>query len=145
MHADQVKCEKMIHLATFAQMIVQKDPDTAMEAARIFLLLANDINNETDAGLDSELEYAMFLSNQSTEELINLQIIELDDGNYVSLNDISKIKCEDEISVLEEIIKHSDSDNIDEKLLDEDFRIIIKNMDEIQNNQCSLKVLAVNE
>lgn len=144
MHADQVKCEKMIRLATFAQMTVQKDPDAAMEAARIFLLLANDINNETDAGLDSELEYAMFLSNQSTDELINLQIIELDDGNYISLNDISKIKCEDEIPLLEEIIKHSDSDNIDEKLLDEDFRMIVKNMDEIQNNQCSLKILAVN-
>lgn len=145
MNIDELRCERMIGLATFAQMIVQKDPDAAMEAARMFLLFANGINNETDAGFDSELEYAIFLSNLSKEELINLQIIELDDGNFVSLNDISKINCDDEISPLEIIIEHSDSDNIDEKLLDEDFRMIIKNMDEIQNNQCSLKVLPVTE
>jgi hypothetical protein len=145
MNIDELRCERMMMLATFAQMTMQKDPDAAIEAARIFLLFANDINNETDAGFDSELEYAIFLSNLSKEELINLKIIELDDGNYVSLNDISKIKCKDEIHLLEKIIVYSDSDNIDERLLAEDFKMIIKNMDEIQNNQCSLKILATNE
>ncbi|MCA2003753.1 MAG: hypothetical protein LDL06_03190 [Candidatus Nitrosotenuis sp.] len=145
MNIDELRCERMMMLATFAQMMVQKDPDAAFEATRIFLLFANDINNETDAGFDSELEYAIFLSNLSKDELINLKIIELDDGNYVSLNDISKIKCKDEIPLLEKIIEYSNSDNIDERLLDEDFKMIIKNMDEIQNNQCSLKILATNE
>lgn len=141
-NVDELKCDRMIALGTLAQMIIQKDPETAINAIRIALLVANDINNETNAGLDSELEYMIFLSNFNTQEIINLKIIELDDGNYVSLNEISKIKCQDEIPLLEKIIEHNDKDNINMELLDEDFQLLVQNMDEIKNNQCSLMIVS---
>ena len=144
-NVDEQKCDRLMKLGIFAQMMIKKDPNTALEAVRIIVIIAQDVNNETNAGYDSELEYAYFLSNMNTDDFINLEIFEMDDGSYVSLNDISKIECEDEISVLELIIEHIKIKKINPELLDEDFRLIMQNIDEIQNNQCTTMLTSIND
>lgn len=142
---DEQKCDRLKKLGIFAQMMIKKDPNAALEAVRIIVIIAQDVNNETNAGYDSELEYAYFLSNMNADDFINLEIFEIDDGSYVSLNDISNIECEDEISLLELTIEHIKIKKINPELLDEDFRLIMQNIDEIQNNQCTTMLTSIND
>ena len=138
---DEETCTKIRHVGIFTQMMAKKDPNAAKEGALLILLIVKDINNQTDAGYDLEIEVAEKLLNLTYYDLIEVEFVELSNGETKSLNQISAINCHDEFYPIESTIEHLDSDKSKLDLIQKDIDWIKSNADAIQNNQCSVYLL----
>ncbi|KAG2477241.1 MAG: hypothetical protein NPMRTH1_1250022 [Nitrosopumilales archaeon] len=140
---DELYCDRLIKLGVLSHMAIKKDPALAIKSIEMFLILAKDINKETGAGLDSELEYATyyveFINELDPQKLADGKLIETESGEFVSLNEISEIKYNGhKISIAKKALKFMGSEHKGKSnLLAEDFEIFIDIMNDLNEGNPS--------
>lgn len=140
---DELYCDRLIKLGIMSHMAIKKDPALAIKSIEMFLILAKDINKETGAGLDSELEYATyyveFINELDPEKLADGKLIETESGEFVSLNEISEIEYNGhKISIAKKALKFMGSEHKGRSnLLVEDFEIFIDIMNDLNEGNPS--------
>ena len=143
---NELYCDRLIKLGILGHMAIKKDPTLAIKSIEMFLILAKDINKETDAGFETELEladsYRKFIVEMDPEELENAKLIETESGEFVSINDVSTVEYnEHQINIAKRALTYMGSDHKGKfDQLDEDFEIFLEIVQDINNeNPSSIK------
>lgn len=140
---DELYCDRLIKLGVLSHMAIKKDPALAIKSIEMFLILAKDINKETDAGLETELEYVdsytKFIVEMDPEDLENAKLIETESGEFISINEMSTVEYnEHQINIAKRALTYMSSDHKGKSdQLAEDFEIFMDIVQDINNENPS--------
>lgn len=133
---DDQMCEKAkayLKLASMASKV--RNPTLFVPAMKAFLGIIQEINNETNAGLDEEIIFVNDLLSIQPQTLANTKLIPTNDGEYISLNQASTLEYDEEtIGIAQSALNYmSNDENRKKEQLEQDLITIINAIDKLSN------------
>ncbi len=133
---DSEKCEKAKAYLKLASMASKaRDPTLFIPAAKAFMGIVQEINNETNAGLDEEINFVNELLSIKPETLANAKLIRTSNGEYISLHQASTLEYDEEtISIAQSALNYMTNDeNKKKKQFEQDLITVINSLDKLSN------------